>query len=134
MGDTDSELGAGPVEELTALSEVRFADLVRARQTSPLPTPRAGDPCLPLGELDPEVLERRYLPRRVALATAAQVLTLAGIQFEADEVAEMVEQQAGDLAGVAMLVMLFAVTADWQTGVQIYANPKGYERRAPDPF
>jgi hypothetical protein len=33
-------------------------DLVRARQTSELPTARAGAANLPLGELDPEVLER----------------------------------------------------------------------------
>jgi len=40
------------------LVQVSFADLVRARQTSELPTPRTGAPTLPLGDLDPEVLER----------------------------------------------------------------------------
>jgi hypothetical protein len=45
--------GAGPV-----LSGLRFCDLVRARQSSPLLTPRTGSPNLPLGELDSEVLER----------------------------------------------------------------------------
>jgi hypothetical protein len=40
------------------LTEVPFAEVVRARHSSSLPTPRAGDHNLPLGELDPEVLER----------------------------------------------------------------------------
>jgi hypothetical protein len=47
-----------PVAYSDDLSEVPFADVVRPRQSSPLPTPRAGVPNLPLGELDPEVLER----------------------------------------------------------------------------
>ena len=54
--DDARQPGSGP--EPTQLSEVRFADLVRARQTSPLPMPRTGVPNLPLSELDPEVLER----------------------------------------------------------------------------
>lgn len=43
---------------LGGLTEVRFVDLVRARQVSRLSIPRVGVPMLPLGELDPEVLER----------------------------------------------------------------------------
>lgn len=54
--DDARQPGSGP--EPTELSEVRFADLVRARQTSPLPMPHTGVPNLPLSELDPEVLER----------------------------------------------------------------------------
>jgi hypothetical protein len=40
------------------LAEVAFSELVRARQVSRLPLPLAGASILPLGELDPEVLER----------------------------------------------------------------------------
>src|ERR1700690_74983 len=40
------------------LGAICFADLVRARQSSPLPTPTAGASNLPLGDLDPEMLER----------------------------------------------------------------------------
>lgn len=45
---------AGGVE----LREVAFAELAGVQQASELPTARAGAPNLPLGELDPEVLER----------------------------------------------------------------------------
>lgn len=56
--DRDDDLGpAGEVED-DELREVAFVDLARARQTSELPTARAGAANLPLGELDPEVLER----------------------------------------------------------------------------
>jgi hypothetical protein len=49
----------GAAEDLDELTELAFADLVRAQQSSPLPTPLAGAATLPLGELDPEVLERK---------------------------------------------------------------------------
>lgn len=56
--DRDGDPGpAGEVED-DELREVTFADLARARQTSELPTARSGAANLPLGELDPEVLER----------------------------------------------------------------------------
>ena len=52
------ELGpAGDAEE-DEVREVAFADLARAQQTSELPPARSGAANLPLGELDPEVLER----------------------------------------------------------------------------
>jgi hypothetical protein len=55
IGDPQPGPGADPGE----LTELRYPDLVRtARQTSPLPPPLAGVSCLPLGDLDPEVLER----------------------------------------------------------------------------
>jgi hypothetical protein len=58
LDDRDDDLGpAGEVED-DELREVTFADLARARQTSELPTARSGAANLPLGELDPEVLER----------------------------------------------------------------------------
>ena len=57
-GDADRDLGPGPDDEPPDLSQVRLADLLRAQQRSPLPAPRAGESNLPLGELDPEVLER----------------------------------------------------------------------------
>jgi hypothetical protein len=38
--------------------EIAFAEVVRARQSSPLPLPRSGVSNLPLDALDPEVLER----------------------------------------------------------------------------
>src|SRR5689334_4398870 len=46
--------GAGQGEP----DEVTYPDLLRAEQRSSLPTPRSGVQNLPLGELDPEVLER----------------------------------------------------------------------------
>ena len=39
-------------------AEVTYATVVQARQASRLPPPRAGASNLPLGDLDPEVLER----------------------------------------------------------------------------
>jgi hypothetical protein len=48
----------GPSGRAASLAEVAFAELVRARQVSPLPVPLAGGATLPLGDLDPEVLER----------------------------------------------------------------------------
>ena len=47
-----------PGAALGELTELRYPDLLRARQTSPLPPPLAGASSLPLGALDPEVLER----------------------------------------------------------------------------
>jgi len=54
----EDDLSLGSEADQNELREVRFVDLVRARQTSPLPLPRNGGANLPLGELDPEVLER----------------------------------------------------------------------------
>jgi len=51
-------LGAEGDAEEDELREVAFADLARAQQTSELPTAWSGAANLPLGELDPEVLER----------------------------------------------------------------------------
>jgi hypothetical protein len=50
--------GQGRSGNSAPLAEVPFAELVRARQVSPLPVPLAGGSTLPLGDLDPEVLER----------------------------------------------------------------------------
>lgn len=56
--DGVDDLGAERDAEGDELREVTFADLAQAQQTSELPTARAGAANLPLGELDPEVLER----------------------------------------------------------------------------
>ena len=57
-GESDDAQRPAPVAELPDLSEIRFADVIRARQTSPLPTPYAAAANLPIDKLDPEVLER----------------------------------------------------------------------------
>lgn len=44
--------------DLTKSDEVTYPELLQAEQKSPLPTPITGATSLPLGELDPEVLER----------------------------------------------------------------------------
>lgn len=49
---TEGQAGQGEPDEVT------YPDLLRADQESPLPTPRTGVTNLPLGDLDPEVLER----------------------------------------------------------------------------
>lgn len=58
VNDRVDELGPAGEAEEDELREVAFADLARARQTSELPTARSGAANLPLGDLDPEVLER----------------------------------------------------------------------------
>lgn len=55
MTPTELRPAAGAGDELT---EVRFVDLARARQTSSLPPPLVSSFNLPLGDLDPLVLER----------------------------------------------------------------------------
>jgi hypothetical protein len=56
------EAGAGLPPEAEQVpgdpAEVTYAAVVQVRQASPLPPPRAGASNLPLGDLDPEVLER----------------------------------------------------------------------------
>jgi hypothetical protein len=50
-----SQENAGALDDLAA---VRFVDLAREQQRSPLPVPLATASNLPLAELDPEVFER----------------------------------------------------------------------------
>jgi hypothetical protein len=59
-GSDDRVDGLGPAGEAGGdeLYEVAFAELAGAQQASELPTARSGAANLPLGELDPEVLER----------------------------------------------------------------------------
>jgi hypothetical protein len=60
--ETAAEAGAGLPPEGEQVprdpAEVTYAAVVQVRQASPLPPPRVGTSNLPLGDLDPEVLER----------------------------------------------------------------------------
>jgi hypothetical protein len=131
--DLEQELGAEPGE----LSEIRFADLVRARQTPPLPLPRAGVSNLPLGDLDPEVLERlaaEMIKRRPNLGAH-----FYGRRGQPQYGLDIVEREAGGTNSVYQVRRYQVLTpGEITSAVTEYADPQpskggGRNRRAGSP-
>ncbi len=105
------------------LSEKRFVDLLRARQTSPLPPPLAGAFNLPLGELDPEVLERlaaELIKRRPNLGAH-----FYGRRGQKQHGLDIVEREAVDANSVYQVRRYQVLTLGKITSaVTGYAHPK----------
>jgi hypothetical protein len=117
------ELGSSPEVYPDELIEVPFAEVVRARQSSSLPTPRAGDHNLPLGELEPEVLER----------LAAQMIKLRpnrgahfyGRRGQKQHGLDIVERETDGTRSVYQVRRYAALTPDEITSaVTEYASPE----------
>ena len=121
--DRVNELGqAGSVKD-DELHEVAFADLARAQQTSALPTARSGAANLPLGELDPEVLERlaaEMIKRRQNLGAH-----FYGRRGQKQYGLDILEREAVDSNSVYQVRRYDVLTPDMITAaVTEYADPK----------
>lgn len=118
-GDLGDDLVPGPDE----VTELRFADLVRVRQASPLPMPRAGAPTLPLGELDPEALERlaaEMIKRQPNLGAH-----FYGRRGQKQHGLDIVEREAPETNSVYQVRRYEVLTPDDITAaVTEYADPK----------
>jgi hypothetical protein len=127
-GDLERELDAEPGE----LSEIRFVDLVRAQQTSPLPLPRAGVSSLPLGELDPEVLERlaaEMIKRRPNLGAH-----FYGRRGQPQYGLDIVEREAGGANSVYQVRRYQVLTpGEITSAVTEYADPQTLKRGGEKP-
>jgi len=122
-GDADGDLGPGPDDEPPDLSQVRFADLLRAQQSSPLPTPRAGESNLPLGELDPEVLER--LAAEMIKRRPNRGAHFYGRRGQKQYGLDILEREAADANSVYQVRRYEVLTADDITSaVTEYADPQ----------
>jgi hypothetical protein len=129
----EDDLPLGSEADPNELREVRFVDLVRARQTSPLPLPRTGAPNLPLGELDPEVLERlaaEMIKRRPNLGAH-----FYGRRGQKQHGLDIVEREAMGSNSVYQVRRYDALTPDKiSSAVMEYADPpppkKGGEKPA----
>ena len=126
------ELGpAGDAEE-DELREVAFADLARARQTSELPPPVAGGHTLPLGELDPEVLERlaaEMIKRRPNLGAH-----FYGRRGQSQHGLDILEREAVDSNSVYQVRRYETLTPDKITAaIAEYADPEPPKKGGPKP-
>ena len=122
-GDADRDLGSGPDEEPPDLSQMRFADLLRAQQCYPLPTQRASEFHLPLGELDPEVLER--LAAEVIMRRPNRRAHFYSRRGQAQYGLDIVESEAADGNTACQVRRNEVLTADDITSaVTEYADPQ----------
>ena len=132
MSADEIDAGAEPEpEDLTAKPEatspeyfeVSFADVVRARQSAALPTPRAAEPNLPLGDLDPEVLERlaaEMVKRRPNLGAH-----FYGRRGQKQHGLDVLEREAVDANSVYQVRRYAVLTPDEITSaVTEYAGPR----------
>jgi hypothetical protein len=121
--DGVDELGPAGEAEEDELREVTFADLARARQTSGLPTARSGAANLPLGELDPEVLERlaaEMIKRQQNLGAH-----FYGRRGQKQHGLDILEREAVDSNSVYQVRRYDVLTPDMITSaVTEYADPK----------
>ena len=104
-------------------TELRFSELMRARQTSELPTPLAGGQTLPLEKVDPEVLERlaaKMIKRRPNLG--AHFYRRRG---QSQHGLDILEREAVDSNSVYQVRRYETLTPDMITAaVTEYADPK----------
>ena len=114
------------------LSELRFADVMRPRQTSPLPTPRTGVPDLPLGELDPGVFER--LAAEMIKRRPNHGAHFYGRVGQKQYGLDIVEQEAADFTIVYQVRRYQSLTpTKISLAVAEYADPQPPEPAAPKP-
>ena len=120
--------GAGDGGELT---ELRFSELMRARQMSEVPPPLAGGHTLPLGELDPEVLERlaaEMIKRRPNLGAH-----FYGRRGQSQHGLDILEREAVDSNSVYQVRRYETLTPDKITAaITEYADPRPAEGRRPE--
>jgi hypothetical protein len=112
--------GADPSE----LTELRYPDLVSARQTSPLPPPLVGASSLPLDALDPEVLER--LAAELIRRRPNQGAHFYGRRGQKQYGLDIVEQENPDANSVYQVRRYQVLTPDLiSSAVTEYAGPAG---------
>ena len=112
--------GADPGE----LIELRYPDLVRARQTSTLPPPLAGVSGLPLGDLDPEVLER--LAAELIRRRPNKGAHFYGRRGQKQYGLDILERENPDANSVYQVRRYQALTPDLiSSAVTEYADPAG---------
>ena len=109
---------------------LRYPDLVRARQASPLPPPLAGASSLPLGALDPEVLER--LAAELIRRRPNQGAHFYGRRGQKQYGLDIVERESPDATSVYQVRRYQALTPDLiSSTVTEYAGPAGEREGKP---
>lgn len=128
----DGGVERDPAQEGEQLLELRFSELMRVRQTSELPLPVAGGHTLPLGELDPEVLERlaaEMIKRRPNLGAH-----FYGRRGQSQHGLDILERETVDFNSVYQVRRYETLTPDLiAAAVSEYADPKPPKKGGPKP-
>ena len=128
----DSGVDRDAAGDSEQLPELRFSELMRVRQTSELPLPVVGGHTLPLGELDPEVLERlaaEMIKRRPNLGAH-----FYGRRGQSQHGLDILEREAVDCNSVYQVRRYETLTPDMITAaVAEYADPKPPKTGGPKP-
>jgi hypothetical protein len=123
VGDVVDDLEPGDEADEDALGEVAFAELARAQQTSELPAPRSGAMNLPLGDLDPEVLER--LAAEMIKRQPNMGAHFYGRRGQKQHGLDVLEREAPDSNSVYQVRRYEALTPDMITSaVTEYVDPE----------